>query len=245
MVMIINTAFAEKMFPGQDPIGKRVQSWRDERVLREVVGVVDDVAYFGAEDEVRPLSFVPYAQDSWSGMRVLVRTEGDPRGVIAGTRRVVGGIDRDVAVAEVATMDDAMAASLAAPRFTTSLLAGFAGMALLLVAIGLYGVLSYGIAQRTHEIGIRMALGAQVANVTGMFVREAAMLLVVGIFIGSAGAFALSRLIANVLYEVSPTDPATFAVVVGILALVGAMAAYLPTRRAARVDPLIALRSES
>ncbi len=243
MVMVINTAFAEKMFPGENPVGKRVQSWRDERILREVVGVVDDVRYFGAEDEVRPLVFVPYAQDSWSGMQIVARTVGDPRGIISGARRVVGAIDRDIAVANVATMDDAMAASLAGPRFTTFLLAGFAGMALLLVAIGLYGVLSYSIAQRTREIGIRMALGAQVGNVTRMVVREAALLLAIGIAVGGAAALALSRVMESLLYEVSATDPLTFVVVVVVLSLVGAAAAYLPTKRATRVNPLIALRS--
>jgi putative ABC transport system permease protein len=243
MVMIVNRAFAEKMFPGENPLGKRVQSWRDERILREVVGVVDDVRYLGAEDELRPLVFVPYAQDSWSGMRILARTQGDPRGIVNAARSIVATMDRDIAVAEVATMDDAMAASLASPRFATYLLSGFAGMALLLVAIGLYGVLSYSIAQRTHEIGIRMALGAQVANVIRMVVREAAVLLGIGIVIGAAGALALSRVMESLLYEVSARDPITFVTVVAILAAVGAAAAYLPTKRATRVDPLIALRS--
>ena len=244
MVMIVNRAFATKMFGSENPIGRRVQSWRDERILREVVGVVDDVRYFGAEDEVRPLVFVPYAQDTWRGMRVVARTQGDPQGVVSAARRAVSSLDSDIAVAQVRTMDDAMNASLAGPRFTTYLLAGFAGMALLLVAIGLYGVLSYGITQRTHEIGIRMALGAQTRNVIRLVVREAAILIAIGITIGAAGAFALSKVIASLLYEVSATDPLTFAAVVVVLATVGAIAAYMPTRQATRVDPLRALRSE-
>ena len=243
MVMIINKAFAAKMFPGENPIGKRVQSWRDERILREVVGVVDDVRYFGAEDEIRPLVFVPYAQDSWSGMRIVARTEGDPRGIVGAARRIVSALDPDVAVAEVRTMDDAMSESLARPRFTTLVLGGFAGMALLLVAVGLYGVLSYSIAQRTHEIGIRMALGAQVGNVIRMVVRDAAVLLVIGIVIGAAGALATARVMDSLLFEVSATDPLTFGVVIVVLAAVGTMAAYFPTRQATRVDPLVALRS--
>ena len=244
-VMIVNRAFAAKMFGAEDPLGKRVQSWRDERILREIVGVVDDVRYFGAEDEIRPLVFVPYAQDPWSGMRIVARTAGDPRSIVSAARRIVAGLDSDIAVADVRTMDDAMAASLAGPRYTTYLLGSFAGMALLLVAIGLYGVLSYTIAQRTHEIGIRMALGAQTRNVIRLVVRETAVLLVIGIAVGAAGALALSKVIATLLYEVSPTDPATFAAVVVLLAAVGAMAAYLPARRATRVDPLLALRSEN
>ena len=243
-VMIINAEFAKRMFGTENPIGKRVQSWREEKLLREVVGVVDDVRYFGAEDDVRPLVFVPYAQDAWYGMRVVARTEGDPRGIIAATRGIVSSLDRDIAVANIRTMDEAMSASLAGPRFTTWLLSAFAGMALLLVAIGLYGVLSYSIAQRTHEIGIRMALGAQAGNVIRIVVREAAVLLVIGIAIGTVGALALSKVIASLLYEVSATDPLTFVTVVIVLAAVGAMAAYVPTMRATRVDPLLALRSE-
>jgi putative ABC transport system permease protein len=242
-VMIVNRHFAEKMFPGENPIGKRALSSRDERVLREIVGVVEDVRYFGANDEVRGLVYVPYKQDSWRGMRIIVRTTGDPQAIVAPARRVISGIDPDLAVASVSTMDDAMASSLAAPRFTTLLLSAFAGVALLLVAVGLYGVLSYGISQRTHEIGIRMALGAGAAHVRRMVVREAVLMVVLGIIIGGAGALALSRVMTSLLFETSATDPVTFFVVVVVLGLVGAVAAYLPARRATKVDPLIALRA--
>ncbi len=242
-VMIVNTRFAEKMFPGENPIGKQALSSRDERVLREIVGVVDDVRYFGANDEVRGLVYVPYKQDSWGGMRIIVRTTGDPTALVAPARRVISGIDRDLAVASVSTMDDAMNVSLAGPRFTTVLLGGFAGVALVLVAVGLYGVLAYGITQRTHEIGIRMALGARSGHVLGMVVREAVVMVALGIIIGTAGALALSRVMTSLLFETSATDPATFVGVVLILGAVGALAAYLPARRATRVDPLIALRA--
>ena len=242
-VMIVNSHFAEKMFPGENPIGKRALSSRDERVLREIVGVVDDVRYFGAEDDVRGLVYVPYKQNSWSAMRIIVRTSGDPQALVAAARRVISGIDPDLAMASVATMDDAMAASLAGPRFTTFLLSGFALVSLLLVAVGLYGVLSYGITQRTHEIGIRMALGARAGHVLRMVVREAVLMVVLGILIGGAGALALSRVMTSLLFETSATDPVTFVVVVLVLGVVGAIAAYLPARRATQVDPLIALRA--
>ena len=242
-VMIVNSHFAARMFPGENPIGKRALSSRDERVLREIVGVVDDVRYFGASDEVRALVYVPYKQDPWRGMRIIVRTSVDPQGVVAATRRVIAGIDPDLAVASVSTMDDALAASLAAPRFTTGLLSGFAAVALVLVAVGLYGVLSYGITQRTHEIGIRMALGARSGHVLRMVVREAVLMVALGIIIGGAGALALSRVMTSLLFETSATDPLTFTVVVLLLGIVGALAAYLPARRATRVDPLIALRA--
>ena len=242
-VMIVNSHFAEKMFPGENPIGKRALSSRDERVLREIVGVVDDVRYFGANDEIRGLVYVPYKQDSWGGMRIIMRTSAEPTGLVAATRRVISGIDPDLAVASVATMEDAMATSLAGPRFTTFLLSGFAAVALLLVAVGLYGVLSYGITQRTHEIGIRMALGARAGHVLRMVVREAVLMVALGILIGGAGALGLSRVMKSLLFETSATDPVTFAAVVVVLGAVGAVAAYLPARRATRVDPLIALRS--
>src|SRR5688500_8463460 len=241
--MIINESFAKAMFPGQDPIGRRVQSWRDERVLREVVGVVADLRYFGVEDAGEAIVYVPHAQDSWGRMRFVLRTTADPATVIASARREIAALDPDIALALVSTMDDLKRNALAAPRFTTWLLSGFAGMALLLVAIGLYGVLSYSISQRTHEIGIRMALGAHAGDVLRMVVREAVVLVTLGIIVGGAGALALSRVMESLLYEVSAKDPATLAVVVAVLGVVGALAAWIPARRATRVDPLIALRS--
>ena len=243
-VMIINESFAKAMFPGEDPIGKRVQSWRDERLLRTVVGVVEDVRYFSVEDADQAIAYVPYAQDSWGRMRFVMRTTADPGTVIASARQEMSALDPDIALALVSTMDEVRSNALAAPRFTTWLLSGFAGMALLLVAIGLYGVLSYSIAQRTHEIGIRMALGAHAGDVLRMVVREAVVLVALGIVVGAAGALALSRVMESLLYEVSATDPATLAVVVAVLGVVGAVAAWVPARRATRVDPLIALRSD-
>jgi putative ABC transport system permease protein len=243
-VMIVNATFAERMFPGENPLGKRALSSRDEKLLREIVGVVGDVRYFDAADTLRALVYVPHAQNSWSSMRIVLRTVNDPRSIVDAARRVIGGIDPELAVASVATMDEVLRTSLGRPRFTTMLLGVFAGVALLLVAVGLYGVLAYGIAQRTHEIGIRMALGARASHVLGMVAREAAMLIGLGLLLGAAGAVAVSRVMENILFETSATDPVTFAVVVVILSAVGAVAAYFPARRATRVDPVITLRTE-
>ena len=243
-VMVVNATFAARMFPGADPIGKRAQSSRDERILREIVGVVGDVRYFDAADSLRGLVYVPHTQNSWGGMRLVVRTSGDPRSVVGGARRVIAAIDPDLAVASVATMDEHLRTSLARPRFTTFLLAGFAAVALVLVSIGLYGVLAYGIAQRTHEIGIRMALGARAADVVSMIVREAATMIAIGMLIGGAGALALSSVMSTILFETRARDPLTFGVVIALLCAIGAGAVFFPARRAARVDPLIALRQE-
>jgi putative ABC transport system permease protein len=243
-VMIVNQTFADRMFPGENPIGKRALSSRDEKLLREIVGVVGDVRYFDAADERRAIVYVPHAQNSWSSMRFVLRTTGDPASVVGAARRTIAGIDPELAVAAVATMDDALRTSLARPRFATLLLGVFAGVALVLVAIGLYGVLAYGIAQRTHEIGIRMALGAQQGHVVRMVVREAAAMVGLGLVLGGAGAVALSRVMSSILFETSARDPLTFVAVVVVLSAVGALAVYIPARRATRVDPLIALRTE-
>jgi predicted permease len=243
-VIIINASFAARVFPGQDPIGKRVRSWPADAGLREVVGVVDDVRYYGPDDAKMPLVYVPYGQDAFGRMRFVVRTIGEPAGVVAAARRAIAALDPDVALALASTMNEAVDTALATPRFTTYLLGGFAGMALLLVAVGLYGVLSYSIAQRTREIGIRMALGARSGTVLRMVVREAVVLVTLGIVVGSVGALALSSVVESLLFEVTPTDPVTMAVVISMLAVVGAVAAWIPARRATRVDPLIALRSE-
>ena len=243
-VIIINASFAARLFPGENPIGKRVRSWPADAGLREVVGVVDDVRYYGPDDANMPLVYVPHGQDPFGRMRFVVRTTGERANVVAAARREIAALDPDVALALVSTMDEAVQTALATPRFTTYLLGGFAGMALLLVAVGLYGVLSYGIAQRTREIGIRMALGARTGTVLRMVVREAVVLVTLGIAVGGAGALVLSSVMESLLFEVTPTDPATMAVVVAILATVGAVAAWVPAMRATRVDPLIALRSE-
>jgi putative ABC transport system permease protein len=242
--MIVNRTFADRMFPNQDPLGKRVRSWRDENLLREIVGVVADVRYFGAGDDIRPLVYVPHGQNAWSTMSIMVRTDRDATNMIAGVRRYVASLDPTLAVANVSTMNQAHSASVARPRFNALVLASFAALALLLASLGIYGVLAYGVAQRAREIGVRMALGARAHDVSRLVLREAAWLVGLGVLLGLVGAYLGARAIGGLLYEIDERDPFTFAVVVGVLALVALVASYLPMRRATRVAPNVALQSE-
>jgi putative ABC transport system permease protein len=244
-VAVVNEAFARAMFPGEEPLGRRVRSWRDENVLREIVGVVGDVRYFGVGDEIRPLFYVPYRQDPWSSMTVTVRAAGGPPGALAAPlRSVLQALDGDLAAGSLQTMEQIRATSIAQPRFNTVLLSLFAALALLLAAVGLYGVMSYSVALRTREIGLRMALGARAADVLRLVLRRTVVLLGAGIAAGIAGALGVTRLMAGLLYEVGPGDPAAFLGGTLLLAAVALLAGWLPARRATRVDPMTALRSE-
>ena len=177
-------------------------------------------------------------------MALTIRTTGDEAGVVSGVRRILNQQDPDLALADVKTMDEVVSQSVAQRRLMMVMLGIFAAAALLLSAVGIYGVIAYGVTQRTQEIGIRLALGAQRGDVLRMVVGQAAWLSAAGIAIGAAGAFALTRLMTDLLFHVKPFDPATFAAVAAILALVALLAGYVPGRRATRVDPVVALRAE-
>ena len=243
-VIIINESLARKLFPNEDPLGKRIRSWRDENKLREIVGVVADVRYFGRDDELRGLVYVPHTQNTWRAMALNVRTQGDPVALIGAIRSQIKAVDKDLAVANINTMTSLLARSVAPRRASMQLLAIFAGAAALLAAIGIYGVLSYVVAQRFSEIGIRLALGAQRADVFKLIIGHGMKLALTGVVIGLAAAFALTRLMKSLLYEVSATDAATSVVVALLLTLVALLACWLPARRATKVDPLVALRYE-
>jgi putative ABC transport system permease protein len=243
-VMIVNQRFAELMFPGQDPIGKRVRSWRDENLLREIVGVVANVRYFGAGDEVRGLVYVPHTQNTWSGMSVVVRTSSEPNQLLPLVRREVAALEPNVAVANLSTMRTAYSDSIARPRFGALLLAIFAGLALVLASIGIYGVLSYGVSQRTREIGVRMALGAKATDVVRLVLNEALMLVGAGIGLGLIAAFAVSKSMTSLLFDLDARDPLTFGVVALLLTVIALLASYVPARRATGVQPITALRQE-
>ena len=241
-VMIVNREFVRKMFPDGNALGKRVRSWRDENVYREIVGVVGNVRYFSAGDSIRPMVYVPLPQSLWHSMVVAVSTSLPPASLTPSVRAVVAQLDPDLAVDDVQTMEQALSDSMARSRFSAALLALFAALALVLAVVGTYGVLSYGVTQRRKEIGIRMALGARPGSVLGMVLREAGGVVVVGLAAGLLGAFALTRLMRGLLYEVSAMDTATYIVVAAILAAAAIVASLVPARQAASVDPVSAIR---
>jgi putative ABC transport system permease protein len=248
LVGVINQAAALAHFPGEDPVGRRIAWARaPERVWMTVVGVVADVRGQAlGEDEV-PALYTPMAQEMrpWkTWMNVAVRTTEAPEVLAAAVRREVAAVDADIPVTRVRAMDDLIAASVAPRRFNLALLGGFALLALALAAVGLHGVVSYTVAQRTHELGVRVALGATPGDVARLVLGQGLLLTFGGVVLGTLAALALARFVAGMLFGVEPTDPATFLGVAAILTAVAALACYRPARRAGRVDPLVALRGE-
>jgi predicted permease len=243
-VAVISRAFARSMFGDADPIGRRVRSWRDENVYREIVGVVDDVRLFGVGDEVRPLFYVPHAQDAWSGVSLIVRTAGEPLLAASQVRGALSEFDRAIGIASVGSMDEVFGASVAQNRFAAILVGIFAAIALVLALVGIYGVLSSVVTQRTREIGIRIAVGARPAQVLRLVLGEAAVVIAAGLALGVPGAVFVTRLAESLLYDVSATDPVTFAAVATLLTAAAFAASAIPSRRAANVDPMTTLRSE-
>jgi putative ABC transport system permease protein len=246
-VIIVNDAFAKQFFPGEEVLGKHIKPGisadDDEPVMREIVGVVGNVKHRGLSVEAEPEAYEPHAQLTFD-MAILAKTETDPRAIINAVQRELRAMDKDLPAYSIKTLDEYLAASVARPRFNTLLLAIFAGLALVLTAVGLYGVMSYSVTQRTHEIGIRMALGASQQTVLGMIVRRGMTLTAIGICTGLTGAFFLTRLLASLLFGVGVTDPATFVAISVILAGVALGACLVPALRATKVDPMIALRCE-
>ncbi|HXM32723.1 MAG TPA: ABC transporter permease [Chthoniobacterales bacterium] len=242
-VVIINETIAKRHFGSPTAaIGKRLSIWRDEKFPREIVGVVGDTKTGSLTGEGGMQIYVPHAQDSqWNFMGLVIRTAGDAAAFAPTLRREVQALDKDQPIYNVRTMDDVVANSLGTRRVSMQLFAVFAGAALLLAAIGIYGVMAYSVTQRTQEIGIRMALGAQKSDVLALVIRQGMTLTVIGVVVGLAGAFALTRLLANLLFGVAATDPLTFVAIPLLLLFVALVACYLPARRAARLDPIIAL----
>jgi len=241
--VVINEWAARTFWSGQDPIGKRVQINWDE-VEDEVIGVVGDVRTTSLETNVRAMTYWPYARYPYGRMTVVVRTAGDPASAVRSIAGLVRQLDPDLVVANVKTMDEVVSNSVAERRLTMLLLTIFAAAALLLAAVGIYGVIAYSVTQRTQEIGIRMALGAGRAEVLRMVVSQALRLTLAGVCAGAIAAFGLTGLMTKLLFNVTPGDPLTFAVVAAGLAAVAALASYLPGLRATRVDPVVALRAE-
>ena len=248
-VVVLSESAAREYFPNEDPIGKRIEmGWRrrtdDKRAGGEVVGVVGDVKELGLAEAFPPEIYLPARQWPVGRMTIVAHTAVPPLSLAEEMTQVVHDLDATLPIAEMRTVSDVVAESIAQPRFYMLLLAVFAAVALALAAIGIFGVMSYTVSQRTREIGIRMALGAQGGSVISMVVRQAMVLAVAGLAVGLAGAAALSRTLTTLLFDLSPTDPGTFAAVGGVLAFVALLASYLPARRAASVDPIDALRAE-
>ncbi|HET9787122.1 MAG TPA: FtsX-like permease family protein, partial [Pyrinomonadaceae bacterium] len=244
--IIIDEEFARRHWPNEDAVGKRIKMGSDEtpRFLT-VVGVVGRVKMEGlSQDSNRVQGYFPFWQLPFSGMTVIVKATGDPNQLIASAREQVKQLDPDQPIYNIKTMDEIRAESVSGERLNLTLFSIFAGIALVLAVVGIYGVMSYTVTQRTHEIGIRMAIGAQQRDVFKMVLGQGMMLALIGIAIGLVGAFALTRLMASMLFGVTATDPATFAAIAVLLTAVALMACYLPGRRATKVDPVISLRYE-
>ena len=243
-VVIVNETMARRLWPGQSPIGKHLTIWRDEKFPREIVGVVGETKRSLDNDPSQQM-YVPYAQDaSWSSMSFVIRTSGDPASTSPAVRNEIRSLDKGAPVFNVLTMNDLLATSVAPRRTPMLLLSAFAAAALLLAMIGIYGVTAYYVTQRTQEIGIRMALGAQMSDVLKLVLRGGMTLAAIGIAVGLAGAFALTRWMTSLLFGVKPTDALTFIAVAVCLLVTALLACYLPARRATKVDPLVALRYE-
>lgn len=248
LVMIINQALAKRDFPGEKPIGKRINLGNSDPqgqpVWWEIVGVVADIRSIELREEAEPDFYLSGLQDTFANMFMVVRTSVEPLAVATSVRRAAAEVDKSAAVSDVRTMERIVDEAVTQPRFNLVLLGLFSGIALLLSAAGIYGVTAYTVTQRTHEFGIRMALGAQVGDVLRMILRQGMLLISVGVAIGLLASFALTRLLKTLLFGVSATDPITFAAISLLLTLVALLACYIPARRATKVDPLVALRYE-
>jgi putative ABC transport system permease protein len=247
LVGVANEALVRQYFQNEDPLGKRVRWARNAQVKWiTIIGIVGDVKHFGLDLPEEPALYTPYTQiDPWKRwMSFAARTQGDAAGTAQALKQEIWKVDSQLPVTRVETMSEVTASSFAARRFNMSLLSLFASLALVLAAIGIYGVMSNAVTQRTQEIGIRLALGASTFDVLKLIIRNGMMLVSIGVAVGLAGAFALTRLMTTLLFGVTPTDGLTIAVVSGVLIVVALLACFIPARRATRVDPLVALRYE-
>jgi putative ABC transport system permease protein len=244
-VVIINKVLADKYFFGKNPIGQKlIIDMKDENLPDEIIGVVGDVHLSDLASAPSPLAYWPYPEIRYPSMTILVRATTPPLSLVVPIRQILAQLDKDQPMAKIATMDKLVGDSVVRSRFTTLLLSSFAGLALVLACIGIYGVMAYTVAQRTQEIGIRMALGAQQADVLRLVMGQGFRLAAMGVTFGVCAALALARLMTTLLYGISAADPLTFVGVAALLACVALLACYIPARRAMRVDPMVALRYE-
>jgi putative ABC transport system permease protein len=244
-VVVVNESFVRKNLGGSDPLGRKLTIYMsDEPVPTEIIGVVADNKHLGLDTAVEPMAYWPHPELVLPGMTLMLRTRTDASAFAAAARNVIHTLDPQQPVGEVSTMETLLSTSVARSRFSASLLTVFSIVALVMAAVGIYGVMSYSVLQRTHEIGVRMALGAQQVDVLKLIVKKGVLLGVIGVAAGVATSFLLTRLISTLLFEVTATDTATFVAVSVVLFLVTLIACYVPARRATRVDPLKALRYE-
>ena len=253
-VVVVSQSFARQFFPNENPIGKRItMGWGRQRSENkadtvtaggEIVGIVGDVKAFGPNEAAPATVYLPFDQAPITDVSLVVRSSAAPAPIINGARAAIRDVDPELPIFDVQTMTDALSESVAQPRFYAILLGSFAAIALIIAALGIYGVISYTVSQRTRELGIRIALGAQRERVVRLVIGQGLTLTLIGIVIGLAGAYMLTRLIASLLFGVAPADALTFAVVAVVFVAVACLASYLPARRAAAVDPIIAMRAE-
>jgi predicted permease len=240
-VIIINKSMADRYWPDDEPVGKRVRLWGETRTIAGVVGDVNDSP---ADLRTKPGFFFPLSQQGQRNMIVVLRAQADPLSLLAAVRHEIAALDSELPLSDIRTLEQIASSAVARTRFTMLLLAIFAGVALLLAAVGIYGVMSYAVTQRIHEIGIRVALGAQRRDVIGLVAKQGMALALVGICVGLAAALALTRVMSSLLFGVSATDPVTFAGIAALLMGVALGACFVPARRAVKMDPMIALRHE-
>jgi putative ABC transport system permease protein len=246
-VVIINETLAKQYFSGVDPIGRRLKTGGPERPnnpWNTVVGVVGDINYSGLDAPAEPVVYYPFRQATSNNQYVVIRTSLNPRSLEPAVKAVVADLDKDLPVVNLRTMDELMMEAVAPPRFRTILVSMFAVVGLLLAAIGIYGVMAYAVTERTHELGVRIALGADRGDVFRIVLGEAAWLAACGVGLGVAGALGATRLMQTLLFGVTPTDALTFAAIAMLLTATALVASYIPARRATRVDPMVALRYE-
>jgi putative ABC transport system permease protein len=243
-VVVINETMARRYFGNQDPVGKKLVIMFEPLEPREIVGVISDVLHNGLDSSPRPEMFVHYPQSPTPQMTFMVKTTGDPGSMLPAVKGAIREVNRNQTFSKTATMDQLVGDSLRQRRFTLFLLGSFAAVALALAGIGIYGLMSYSTKQRTHEIGVRMALGAQGRDILRLFIGQGLSLALTGVVIGLAGSLLLTQLMKGLLFGVSASDPATFAMIALLLMVVALLACYVPARRATKVDPLVALRYE-
>jgi len=251
-VTVINEEMAKQIFPDEDPIGKRIKHGELDYPFpwMTIVGVVSNVRQLGLENDITPMMYVPYRQVIGEytdvlarNMYLIVKASGRAESIYPALRERVWSLDRDMPISDVKSMNTLIGETIQQPRMRAVVVAIFAGFAVLIAAVGLYGVISQSVFQRTHELGIRIALGAESSHIRQMVLREGMTLALIGVVLGAGGALLLTRVLASLLFGVEANDPATFVIVSVILLIIAALASYLPARRATRVDPITALRT--